>query len=172
MLADLKARSGRSANVQLNPILVRLACCCSLRVSEIAGLQVADVRVETSRPHLRIRRGASKGGRPRVVPLWWYSGTLLDLAEWKSERVGTGPSRRLWVRFAQTARPEPSHVTPSVAGSKPPARGSTWRALRRLRSTTGGISSSVMGWRAEGRWRRSGMRRGMPMSASRRHICT
>lgn len=34
----------------LNLILVRLACCCGLRVSEIANLQIADVRCELSRP--------------------------------------------------------------------------------------------------------------------------
>src|SRR5262249_36767467 len=39
------------------------------------------------RPHLRIRRGASKGGRSRIVPLWWDGGTLRDLAQWKAERI-------------------------------------------------------------------------------------
>ena len=71
VLADLKAKAEQSRNTHLNLILVRLACCCGLRVSEIAGLQVGDVRCEVSRPHLRIRRGASKGGRSRIVPLWW-----------------------------------------------------------------------------------------------------
>ena len=66
----------RSPNARVNLILVRLSCCCGLRVSEIAGLQVADVRCEVSRPHLRIRRGASKGGRSRIVPLWWDAATL------------------------------------------------------------------------------------------------
>jgi hypothetical protein len=44
-------------------ISARLACCCGLHVSEIAGLRISDVRVEPSRPHIRIRRGASKGGQ-------------------------------------------------------------------------------------------------------------
>lgn len=83
VLTDLTAKAQRSANAHLNLILVRLACCCGLRVSEIAGLQVADVRVEPSRPHLRIRRGASKGGRSRIVPLWWDAGRLADLTVWK-----------------------------------------------------------------------------------------
>ncbi len=70
VLADLTRKAPRSRNSWLNLILVRLSCCCGLRVSEIAGLRISDVRVEPSRPHIRIRRGASKGGRPRMVPLW------------------------------------------------------------------------------------------------------
>ena len=86
VLTDLKRKSARSRNTWLNLILVRLSCCCGLRVSEIAGLRISDVRVELSRPHIRIRRGASKGGKPRMVPLWWDSGTLEDLKKWKAER--------------------------------------------------------------------------------------
>jgi integrase/recombinase XerD len=91
VLTDLKAKAQRSSNARMNLILVRLACCCGLRVSEIASLQVGDVRIEPTRPHLRIRRGASKGGRSRVVPLWWDAGTLRDLAEWKRDRAGAAP---------------------------------------------------------------------------------
>lgn len=87
VLADLQRRATRTANSWLNLTLVRLSCCCGLRVSEIAGLRISDVRVEASRPHIRIRRGASKGGRSRIVPLWWDSGTLADLAKWKAERL-------------------------------------------------------------------------------------
>ena len=90
VLGDLHRRAPRSRSTWSNLILVRLACCCGLRVSEIANLQVADVRTEVSRPHLRIRRGASKGGRPRMVPLWWDAGTLEDLRQWKAERVRCG----------------------------------------------------------------------------------
>src|SRR5579872_5595838 len=90
VLDDLHRKAPRSANTWLNLILVRLSCCCGLRVSEIAGLHISDVRVEPSRPHIRIRRGASKGGRSRMVPLWWDSGTLADLAKWKAERLRLG----------------------------------------------------------------------------------
>jgi integrase len=58
-----------------------------IRVSEIAKLQVGDVRTELSRPHIRIRNGAAKGGRSRMVPPWWDAGTLDDLAAWKAERL-------------------------------------------------------------------------------------
>jgi integrase len=93
VLVDLKRKAPRSRNTWLNLILVRLSCCCGLRVSEIADLQISDVRVELSRPHLRIRRGASKGGRARTVPLWWDAETLADLKYWKEDRIrqGAGP---------------------------------------------------------------------------------
>jgi integrase/recombinase XerD len=110
-LADQHQRALQSRNAHLNLTLVRLACCCGLRVSEITGLQVSDVRVETSRPHLRIRRGASKGGRPRVVPLWWDSGTLRDLAEWKAERVDHGAS--VGEPFVASLRP--NRQTPTLS---------------------------------------------------------
>jgi integrase/recombinase XerD len=87
VLADLKRKADRSKNTRLNLVLFRLAACCGLRASEIANLQVADVRVEGPRPHLRIRAGAAKGGRPRVVPLWWDAGTLADVRAWKEERL-------------------------------------------------------------------------------------
>jgi integrase len=92
VLADLKAKSVRSKNARLNLIIFRLACCCGLRATEIAKLQMADVRTELPRPHLRIRTGASKGGRPRTVPLWWDGGTLSDITAWNAERVDAKPS--------------------------------------------------------------------------------
>jgi integrase len=87
VLADLKRKVPRSASTRLNLVLFRLACCCGLRASEIASLQIDDVRVGIARPHLRIRRGAAKGGRPRTVPLWWDAGTLADITAWKAERA-------------------------------------------------------------------------------------
>jgi hypothetical protein len=55
ILADLAPRSARSANVQRNLVIARLACCCGLRVTEIANLQRDDVVVDVTRPHLRLR---------------------------------------------------------------------------------------------------------------------
>jgi integrase len=48
------------------------------------------MRTELTRPHIRIRNGASKGGRSRMVPLWWDAGTLEDLAAWKADRLRNG----------------------------------------------------------------------------------
>lgn len=90
VLADLRRKATRSPGTRLNLVIFRLAACCGLRVSEIAGLRIADVRTGISRPHVRIRVGASKGGRSRTVPLWWDAGTLEDLTSWKSARVEAG----------------------------------------------------------------------------------
>jgi integrase len=90
VLADLKRKAPRSKNTRLNLVIFRLAACCGLRASEIAQLHMADVRVELPRPHLRIRVGASKGGRSRRVPLWWDGGTLDDLAAWRADRAARG----------------------------------------------------------------------------------
>jgi integrase len=92
VLADLKRKAPRSKNTRLNLIIFRLACCCGLRASEIAQLQIGDVRVDVARPHLRIRRGAAKGGKSRTVPLWWDAGTLADVTAWKAEHVKRGTS--------------------------------------------------------------------------------
>jgi integrase len=87
VLTDVKRMANRSANARRNLIVVRLACCCGLRVSEIAGLQLDDVLVDVARPHLRLRKETTKGKKARMVPLWWDAGTLADLVAWKAERV-------------------------------------------------------------------------------------
>jgi len=55
VLADLKRRSLRLPNVQVNLAIVRLASCCGLRASEIAGLRLGDVHIGVARPFLSIR---------------------------------------------------------------------------------------------------------------------
>jgi integrase len=112
VLAELKRKAERSPGTWLNLIIFRLAACCGLRVSELASLRLADVRVEVSRPHLVIRRGAAEGGRSRTVPLWWDAGTLADLAAWKAKRVKQG------------AKPDDIYVAS-------PRRGSAGRRLSR-----------------------------------------
>ena len=95
LLDDLRRKAPRSPNTRLNLVLFRLATCCGLRVSEIASLRVSDLRVKMNRPHVRIRRGAAKGGRPRNVPLWWDAGTLADLAAWKKDKLAANPNAEL-----------------------------------------------------------------------------
>ena len=90
VLAELQRKAPRSPNTWLNLIVFRLATCCGLRASEIARLRLSDVRVQGARPHLQIRVGAAKGGRSRNVPLWWDAGTLVDITEWKAQRLKTG----------------------------------------------------------------------------------
>jgi integrase len=68
-----------SRQSRLNRVIIHLACCCGLRASEIAGLQLADVHVSETRPHLVVRPQNGKGKKGRAVPLWWDAGTLADL---------------------------------------------------------------------------------------------
>jgi len=70
----------------MNLVIVRLACCCGLRVSEIAQLRLGDLRVDCSKPYLEIAGHVAKGGRGRRVPLWWDGGTLANLAAWNATR--------------------------------------------------------------------------------------
>jgi integrase len=94
VLADLAVRAGRSANARLNRTILRLACCCGLRVSEIAGLRLGDVVAIGPRPHLRVRPDTAKGKRGRIVPLWWDAGTLADLTAWQTERFAADARAR------------------------------------------------------------------------------
>jgi integrase/recombinase XerD len=90
VLADLTSRATRLANVRMNLVIVRLACCCGLRAREISGLRLADILVGIPRPHLRVRAQFAKLGRSRRIPLWWDAGTLEDLVAWKVFRQGQG----------------------------------------------------------------------------------
>ena len=60
-LSAVLAATAKSQNAQRNRIIVRLACCCGLRVSEIGKLTVGDVLLEGARPHLRLQKGNTKG---------------------------------------------------------------------------------------------------------------
>ncbi len=93
VLHDLSSRSPRSRSVRMNRVIFRLACCCGMRVSEIAALRVGDLCLGGGRPHIRIGSEGAKGGKPRVVPLWWDAGTLGDLSDWKLEREHCGATR-------------------------------------------------------------------------------
>jgi integrase len=90
VLADLTSRATRLANVRMNLVIVRLACCCGLRAREIGGLRLTDVLVGIPRPHLQARAEFAKLCRPRRVPLWWDAGTLDDLVAWKLFRQAQG----------------------------------------------------------------------------------
>ena len=90
ILADLARKGRRSLNTRMNRVIFRLACCAGLRVSEIGGLTLADVQVDSTRPQIRVRKEIAKNHRPRKVPLTWDQGTLDDLREWKRFRRERG----------------------------------------------------------------------------------
>ena len=93
VLADLNRLGKRSVNARMNRAIFRLATCCGLRASEIAGLRVGDVRVSVQRPYIHVSKRIAKGGRARRVPLWWDRGTLDDLEAWRTERDDQGAGR-------------------------------------------------------------------------------
>jgi site-specific recombinase XerD len=77
VLADLGRRAARSANVHRNLVIVRLACCCGLRVSEIANLQLDDVVVDCHSSAFafaaRDHKGRELAARPALVG-WFHLG--------------------------------------------------------------------------------------------------
>ena len=188
VLADLKRKAPRSRSTRLNLAIFRLACCCGLRASEIAKVRVADVVVETRRPHIRIRRGAAKGGRSRIVPLWWDAGTLADLAAWKAERVAQGTGGEDYYIGANGARWGPwvrrrpgcgraqslrrSSVIRSAAGSAPPVRCWGLNGSARSPSTTAATRLSATPWLEAEHWPRSAMQRDTPTSVLPVPTCT
>jgi integrase len=93
VLSDLKRRARRSVNSRQNLVIFRLATCCGLRVSELIGLNLGDVRTGVDRPYLYVRKETAKRHKPRRVALWWDGGTLADITMWRDERVlqGAGP---------------------------------------------------------------------------------
>lgn len=89
VLADLK-RKRRSVNTRQNLVVFRLATCCGLRVSEVVGLKMANVKLGSQRPHIEVPAAIAKRKKARTVPLWWDAGTLADLDQWKRERTARG----------------------------------------------------------------------------------
>lgn len=89
VIADLK-RKRRSVNSRQNLIIFRLATCCGLRVSEVVGLNLSNVKVGNGRPYLEIPARIAKRKKARRVPLWWDAATLADLQAWKAERESQG----------------------------------------------------------------------------------
>lgn len=66
---ELQRKAKRSPNTKLNEIIFRLATVCGLRASEIANLQVRDVRLNESgrTPFIHVRNG--KGGKSGDVTI-------------------------------------------------------------------------------------------------------
>lgn len=113
VLADLQRRGRRSVGSRANLVIFRLAACCGLRVSEICGLKLADVRVGSDRPHLNLPKAITKGHKARKVPLWWDAGTLADVSAWRDFRVaqGAGPSDPFVASHSKRSLGKPLHRT-------------------------------------------------------------
>lgn len=79
-------RKRRSVNTRQNLVIFRLSTCCGLRVREIVGLDLRDIKADNGRPHIIVRRETGKGRKARKVPLWWDGATLAAIQKWKEER--------------------------------------------------------------------------------------
>lgn len=174
VLADLRRKVPRSKNTRLNLVVFRLAACCGLRASEIARLQTGDVHIQMPRPHLRIRASAAKGGKPRMVPLWWDAGTLEDLIAWRTDRLSRGAIPNS--PFVCSWQPEREKIEFSRHTLR---NGSVRHAVcldlsgsRHSRSTMAGTLLLATPWLVAARWRKSVTPWGTLISASRAGICT
>ena len=95
ILSVLQSLSGvgmrPSKNRELNRIIFLLAGCYGLRVSEICGLNIAEVHPLGDSPTLTVKRETTKGkkswGRTRVIPLDLDSGALEHIRAWHAKRV-------------------------------------------------------------------------------------
>jgi integrase/recombinase XerD len=86
VLAELH-RKRRSVNTRQNRVIFTLSCLCGLRVSEIVGITLQNVKVDSDRPHIVIPSGIAKRKKSRKIPLWWDYFTLNVLKDWKAERI-------------------------------------------------------------------------------------
>jgi integrase len=93
VLADLH-RKRRSINTRQNGVVFRLSCCCGLRVSEIAGLSLDNLKLSATKPYIHIPAAIAKRKKARKVPLWWDAATLAVLHAWKNERTAQGATGR------------------------------------------------------------------------------
>lgn len=89
VLAELK-RKRRSVNTRQNAIIFRLSTCGGLRVAEIVGLTLANMKLAGKRPHIHVPAAIAKRRKARKVALWWDAATLANLEAWKAERENQG----------------------------------------------------------------------------------
>ena len=98
VVADLRRTAGRSKNTRMNLAIFRLACSCGLRVSEIIGLRISDLkRLESDQPFIQIRKQIAKGGKSRCVPLWWDGTSWADIIAWRRERLDDSAKKSDWL---------------------------------------------------------------------------
>ena len=90
VLGDLR-RKARSKNTRQNLVIFSLSTFCGLRVSEIVGLSLANVKLNREEPCIYVPKSLGKGKKKRTVPIWSAS-TIADLRAWKAEREDMGAS--------------------------------------------------------------------------------
>jgi integrase len=153
VLTDARRKARRSANGRRNLAILRLACCCGLRVSEIAELQLDDLVLDGSRPHLRLRSATSKGKRGRVVPFWWDATTLVDLRAWVAKHFPGDEVVRQYARAWRSLAGGAENLPNQRAGKQREVDRSERIVLDLLGVATGdrGLRCRVVGVEAEAR---------------------
>ncbi len=89
ILDDFQRKAHRSINTRQNRVIFTLATMTGLRVSEVVGINLDDVRLTGDKPNIRIRSSIAKRGRKRFVPIWDRE-ALAILTAWKTERTDQG----------------------------------------------------------------------------------
>jgi integrase len=115
-LAAVLAAPAKTQNAQRNRVIVRLACCCGLRGSEIAKLAVGDVVAEGARPHLRLQKGQHEGEEGAAGAAVVGCGDAGRSEGVEGGAGGTGVQGRRNVRVLGAA--EQGRAGPSAGGDK------------------------------------------------------
>lgn len=109
VLADLNRRARRFPTARTNRTVFRLLCCCGLRRTEAARLQLRDLMLVGPQPCLRVRQETTKGHNGerhgREVPLAWDKGTRDDLLEWLELRRAQGAGSEDPLIVSRTGKP-------------------------------------------------------------------
>ena len=86
---DLRRRGRRAKTTLRNLVIFRLATSYGLRVSEICGLRLGDIRFAPSNG-IYIPASIGKGSKARRVSLVWDIDAMPDLERWVAVRRGEG----------------------------------------------------------------------------------
>jgi integrase/recombinase XerD len=104
VMNELRRKAKRTKSTRRNLIIFELATCCGLRVSELIGLRLRDIRLGVN-PSIRVPAAVSKGSKARTVPLIWDTDTLSDLTAWIAIRRADGASDDDYLLLARTGKP-------------------------------------------------------------------
>ena len=107
----MPGRKGAISERPPEPIIVRLACCCGLRVSEIAALQLDDVIVVGPQAALALRRATTKGKKSRLSRFGGMRGARRSSRLEDRTNTGEGERSRSVRLLGASAATRPSVAT-------------------------------------------------------------
>jgi integrase len=89
VLSDLTEKSRQNPQAFVKLVIFRLAVFSGVRASELAGLRMEDVALDSDLPVIRVRAETAKGHHSREIPLFSEE-TRSDLLHWKMLRTSQG----------------------------------------------------------------------------------